>query len=141
MFAFIETNQATHIAINIPQDGAEKTIPALVGMLESNAVFIQKGYNTIETRQPKMSIQLGDSVSVDNSDTEMVIQIPGSACLLDDSFVMETPVVRISNQKAIKRKDEEIQRLRTELAHVKQQFADLQDRINAAAEDQSESEG
>ncbi|MFM1799063.1 MAG: hypothetical protein RLZZ117_1341, partial [Cyanobacteriota bacterium] len=34
MFALIETNGATHIAIHIPHDGADKSIPALVGMLE-----------------------------------------------------------------------------------------------------------
>jgi predicted RNase H-like nuclease (RuvC/YqgF family) len=48
--------------------------------------------------------------------------------------VNEAPEVKISSQKAIKKKDDEIARLRTELAHTKQQRADLQERINAAAE-------
>jgi hypothetical protein len=133
MFALIETKGATHIAINIPHDGADKTIPALVGMLENNAVFVSKGYGTIETRVPEMSIQLGNKISLENSETELAIFIPGSTNILDDSFVQETPEVKISNGKAIKKKDEEIARLRTELAHVKQQLADLRESIEAAA--------
>jgi hypothetical protein len=136
MFALIETKGATHIAINIPHDGADKTIPALVGMLENNAVFVSKGYRTLETRKPEMSIQLGDRIVIDNSDEELVIQIPGSASVLGDSFVTETPEVLISNRKAIERKDKEIERLATELAHVKQQLADLRERINSEAESQ-----
>jgi hypothetical protein len=136
MFALIETKGATHIAINIPHDGADKTIPALVGMLENNAVFVSKGYCTLETRKPEMSIQLGDRIVIDNSDEELVIQIPGSASVLGDSFVTETPEVLISNRKAIERKDKEIERLATELAHVKQQLADLRERINSEAESQ-----
>ena len=133
MFALIETKGATHIAINIPHDGADKTIPALVGMLENNAVFVSKGYRMIETRVPEMSIQLGDRIVMDGSEEELVIQIPGSPSILDDSFVKETPEVLISNKKAIERKDKEIERLATELAHVKQQLADLRESIEAAA--------
>jgi hypothetical protein len=137
MFALIETKNATHIAIHIPHEGADKTIPALVGMLENNAVFISKGYNALEARVPEMSIQLGDKIMLENSETEMAICIPGSAWVLDDSFVNEAPEVKVSSQKAIKRKDDEIARLRTELAHTKQQLTDLQERINAAAESES----
>jgi hypothetical protein len=134
MFAFIETNNATHIAIAIPLEGADKTIPALVAMLENNAVFVQKGYDTLETRKPKMTIELDSEIEVKGRESTLSIRIPGSTSVIDDSFVLETPEVRISNQKALAQKDAEISRLRTELAHVKQQFTDLQERINAAAE-------
>jgi hypothetical protein len=137
MFALIETKGATHIAINIPHDGADKTIPALVGMLENNAVFVSKGYRALETRVPEMSIQLGDRIVMDNSEEELAIQIPGSTSVLDDSFAKETPEVLISNRKAIERKDKEIERLATELAHVKQQLGDLRERINSEAESQN----
>ena len=137
MFALIETKGANHIAINIPHDGADKTISALVGMLENNAVFVSKGYRTLETRVPEMSIQLGDRIVIDNSEEELAIQIPGSTNVLYDSFVKETPEVLISNKKAIERKDKEIERLATELAHVKQQLADLRERINSEAESQN----
>lgn len=137
MFAFIETKNATHIAINIPQQGADKTIPALVGMLENNAVFIYKCYNTLETREPEMSIQLGDKILLDTHESELAIVIPSSTSVLDESFVQETPAIRISNKKAIEKKDAEIARLRTELAHAKQQLTDLRESIEAAAEDQN----
>ncbi len=134
MFALIDTKRATHIVINIPHNDADKTIQTLVGMLENNAVFVDKGYNIIETRVPEMSIQLGNKLNFENYDEEMAIVIPCSSCVLDDSFVKEAPEVRISNKKAIDSRDAEIKRLRTELAHTKQQLQDLQDRINAAAE-------
>ena len=136
MFAFIDTKNATHIAINIPQQGADKTIPALVGMLENNAVFIRKGYGTLETCAPEMSIQLGDKILLDTHESELAIVVPSSTSTLDDSFVQETPAVRISNTKAIEKKDAEIARLRTELAHVKQQLEDLRKSIEADAQQQ-----
>jgi hypothetical protein len=134
MFALIETKSATHIAINIPHEGADKSLPALARMLEQNAVFIERGYRSLQTCVPKMSIHLGDQLLLDNSDEVLAITIPSSTSVLDDSFVKETPEVHISYKKAIDAKDEAIQRLRTELAHTKQQLQDLQDRINAAAE-------
>jgi hypothetical protein len=129
MFALIDTNGATHIAINIPPDGADKTIPALVGMLENNAVFVNRHYSGIETRVPEMSIQLGDKLSFESSNEEMVIVIPSKTNVLDDSFVMEAPEVRISNMKAIQAKDGEIKRLRNELEHTKHRLQCLQDEI------------
>jgi hypothetical protein len=57
MFALIDTKNATHIAINIPLEGADKTIPALAGMLESNAVFIRKEWRSVATVEPEMSIR------------------------------------------------------------------------------------
>jgi fructose-specific phosphotransferase system component IIB len=83
-----------------------------------------------------MSIQLGDLLPLDKHDAELVIVIPSSTSVIDDSFVNETPEVKISNKKAIERKDREIQRLATELAHLKQQLADLRERINSEAESQ-----
>ncbi len=96
MFALIETKGASHIAINIPHESADKTIPALAGMLESNAVFICMGYNTLETRVPEVSIQL-----------------------------LGTPEVLVSNKRRIEEKDKEIKRLRLVLQHQKQQLSDL----------------
>jgi hypothetical protein len=135
MFALINTKGANHIAIHIPHEGADKTIPALVGMLEHNAVFINKGYSSIATTTPEMSIQLGNKITLENSDEELAVVAPGQAAILDESFVYGTPEVRLSWRKAIEKKEAEIQRLRTELAHVKQQLTDLQDQINKAADD------
>lgn len=134
MFAYIETSNATHIAIRIPEVGADKTIPALVGILENNAIFINKGYGTPETRKPKMSIVLGDSISLEGNDSEIVVFIPDSNNIIDDSFVIEAPEVRISNKKAIETKDKEISRLRNEIAVAKQQLESLRESILSHAE-------
>jgi len=134
MFALINTKGATHIAISIPKEGADKAIPALVGMLERNAVFIQKGYSTLGTCIADMSIQLGDKIALDNSDSELIVLAPSSTEILDESFVHESPEVLVSNRKAIEKKDAEIQRLRLELAHVKQQIQDLKGAIAATEE-------
>ena len=41
MFAVIETNGATHIAINIPMEGADRSLPALAAMLENEAAGVE----------------------------------------------------------------------------------------------------
>ncbi len=135
MFALINTKGANHIAIHIPHEGADKTIPALVGMLEQNAVFINKGWGTLETTTPEMSVALGDKITLETNDAVLAVVVPSRAAILDESFVHATPEVRLSYKKVIEKGEAEIQRLRTELAHVKQQLIDLQDRINNAADD------
>ena len=127
MFALVDTKGATHIAINIPLQGAEKTIPALVGMLEQNAKFICKSWSEIEERKPEMSIQLGNQIVFENRESEVVILSPDSTSVLSESFVPMEPAVLVSNKKAMEAREVEISRLRTELAHVKQQLADLQE--------------
>jgi hypothetical protein len=135
MFALIDTKGANHIAIHIPPEGADKTLPALAAMLEQNAVFINKSFGSVETVTPAMSIQLGNKVEFESYGQELAVTyISGSDRVLDESFVLATPEVYVSYKKTLKQKDTEIERLRTELAHTKQQFQDLQDHINAAAE-------
>jgi phage shock protein A len=95
-------------------------------MLENNTVFVAKGWSSLELRTPEMSIQLGDTLSLHNSDIELAIKIPNSVHCLDDSFALEAPEVWASYKKAVEKRDTELTRLRTELAHVKQQLADLQ---------------
>lgn len=124
MFALIDTKGATHIAIHIPREGADKSLPALVGMLERNAVFIKSCWSTMETCEPSTSIQLGDLVKIENSDSDVAIRVPESNEIIGESFVLYSPEVLISFKKGLTKKDEEITRLRTELAHVKQQLED-----------------
>jgi len=122
------------MAVNVPLDGADKTLPALLGMLEQNTVLIQKSYQSLEQRKGSMSIVLGNTFSIDNHTDEAVIVVPDSGAIIDDHFQLATPEVFISNKKALDRKDDEIKRLRTELAHIKQQFDDLKERILSEAE-------
>lgn len=130
MFALIDTKNATHIAIHVPHEGADKTLPALLGMLENNAVFVKKNWHTFETCTSETTITLGSKIVMEGQEAELAIVVPSSDHVLDASFLPVTPDVLISNKNAIDKKDSEIARLRTELAHVKQQCADLQNALD-----------
>jgi len=121
MFAVIETNGANHIAIHIPHEGADKSLPALAAMLEHNATFINKGWREIGVVTPKMSIVLGDKFETESDDAgELLIKANGA--VVNDDFVVATPEVFVSNKKAIAEKQKEIDRLRSDLQNVKYQL-------------------
>ena len=138
MFALIKTNGATHIAIHIPQQGAEKSLPALIGMLEHNSVFINKGWQTLETVKPETTILLGNTITEDHRDSELFLTIPGGEDVIDDSFVLATPDVFVSNKKAAERANKELSQLRTELDHTKSLLQQAQERITALVSPESE---
>ncbi|PJM66447.1 hypothetical protein [Achromobacter ruhlandii] len=121
MFAIIETNGANHIAIHIPNEGADKSLPALAAMLEHNATFINKGWREIGVVTPKMSIILGDKFETESDDAGELL-IKASADVISEDFVIATPEAFISNKKAIAEKQKEIDRLRSELQSVKYQL-------------------
>lgn len=119
MFAIVETNGATHIAIHIPHEGAEKTLPALASLLERNAVFIKRGYQDMETVKPAMSILLGNTYRLEQYGVEVELQIPESNAAPSPDFVIATPAAFTSNAKALAKKAEELTALRKELDYVK----------------------
>lgn len=128
MFALIETNGATHIAISIPKEGSDKSLPALAAMLEHNATFIRKSWRDLETVKPVMGITLGNTYTVGDADVaDLVIHDQPEA--IDESFVIATPEVFVSNKKAMERKDNALSSLRTELEHTKQLLARANERI------------
>ena len=134
MFAIIETNGASHIAIHVPHDGADKTLPALAAMLENNAVFIRKSWPELSVAKPNMSIILGDKFSAEDTETaELVISANGG--VIGDDFVIASPDVFVSNKKAIDRKDAEISRLNKELSHTKAQLDMLRETVAAVGRD------
>lgn len=134
MFALIETKGASHIAVYIPHEGADKTLPALAGMLENNATFINKGWREIKPVKPEMSIVLGDNIVV-GDDIEMAVSVPESASVLDESFVKASPDVFVSYDKIIKSKDDEIARIRAELTFVKSENERMKSQIQQIADD------
>lgn len=138
MFALIKTNGATHIAIYIPQQGAEKSLPALIGMLEHNSVFINKGWQTLETVKPETTILLGNTITEDHRDSELLLTIPVSEDVIDDSFVLATPDVFVSNKKATEKAAKELSQLRTELEHTKSLLQRAQETVNALVSPGSE---
>ncbi|AZS78774.1 hypothetical protein ELS24_10155 [Achromobacter spanius] len=121
MFAVIETKNATHIAIHIPHEGSDKSLPALAAMLENNATFINKGWREIGVVKPEMSIILGDKFDAESDDAGELL-IKASSAVVSDDFVIAAPEVFVSNKKAIAKKQEEIDRLRSELQSVKYQL-------------------
>lgn len=139
MFALIETKGATHIAIHIPKDGADKSLPAIAAMLENNATFINKGWREISLSKPSMSIVLGDKHEIDSDEAgELVIQ--ASNDVISDDFAIAAPEVFFSSKKAMEKKNAEIDRLRQELQSVRYQLDAANARINElAAEDAEES--
>jgi hypothetical protein len=135
MFATIETNGATHILINIPHEGASKSLPALASMLENNAVFVKRGYSEASIVKPGMMISLGDHLLLDftsySGGVEMVIKAEDSTAVLDDSFMPATVDAFVSCAKSSKAKDDEINRLRTELSFVKSENERMKSQLEA----------
>lgn len=136
MFAIIKTNGANEIAIHIPHQGAEKTLPALAAMLEQNATFINRSYYEATVTKPEMSIVLGDTYILDSE--KPTIEIAASGSVIGADFVLDAPEVRISFKKAIEGKDKEIERLRTELNMAKMERDRLQYQINSLADTDSQ---
>lgn len=133
MFAIIKTNGANEIAIHIPHQGAEKTLPALAAMLEQNTTFINRSYYDATVVKPEMQIVLGNTYIVDSE--KPTIEVAASGAVIGDDFVIDAPEVRISFKKVIEGKDKEIERLRAELSMAKMERDRLQERINELAED------
>lgn len=122
MFATIKTNGATHIAIHVPHEGAEKTLPALAALLEQNAVFIMKGYQELKTVKPEMGIVLGDEFRTEEYGVELLVTVPDRRAVINPDFTPASPEVFASNSAALKKKDEELGKLRTEISFLKSQL-------------------
>ncbi len=135
MFALIETNQATHIAIHVPHDGADKSLPALAAMLEQNAVFVRNGYQTLEVVNPNMTIHLKDTIELSGRESELAIVVPASKQILGDDFVMATPETYVSNKKTLEQRDGTISKLTSEVAFLKASLERLQAALDESKEE------
>lgn len=133
MFVSIDTKGANHIVIHIPHEGADKSLPAIARMLEQNAVFIRKEWNSAGLVKPEMSIVLGDKFEVDKDGDEPIV-VKESTAVLPDDFVAATPDVFASNAKAAKKAADEAQRLRTEVSHLNHQIESLKAQLQELAE-------
>jgi hypothetical protein len=132
MFVTIETNGASHIAIHIPHEGSDKSLPAIARMLEHNAVFISKGWSESKTIKPSMAITLGDKFETGDSENEILIAESGA--VISEEFVAATPEVFTSNAKAIKREKDENSRLRNENTFLKQELEALKAKLSELSE-------
>lgn len=129
MFASIETNGATHIAIYIPAEGSDKSLPQLAKMLEQNTTFIRQGYQEASVVQAEMSISLGDTFRIKNCDVEIAVTKPGM--VLGEDFAIAVPAVFTSNAVALKKERDENTRVRTELSFVKSELARTKEQLDA----------
>jgi hypothetical protein len=129
MFALIDTKGATHIAIHVPNEGADKSLPALIGMLEKNSTFIKNTYSSLETVTPTTNITLGDKVTCDNSYCDMIVTVPESDQVVGEGFVLADTAVYVSNAKARERADNENSKLRKELEFLKAKLQEMESTI------------
>jgi hypothetical protein len=135
MFALIETKQATHIAIHIPHDGSDKSLPALAAMLEQNAVFVRNGYQTLEVVNPNMTIHLKDTIELSGRESELAIVVPASKRTLGDDFVIATSEAYFSNKKTLEQRDETISKLTSEVAFLRVSLQRLQAALDESNEE------
>lgn len=136
MFALIETKGATHIAINIANEGSDKSLPALASMLEHNTTFIKKSWKELSLLKPEMTIILGNTYHIEDLDCGDII-INTEPHTIDESFVIATPEILASNRKTLAKKDEENNRLLTELSHLKNKLAAATEELDTAKKDLS----
>lgn len=127
MFATIETKGASHIAIYIPHEGSDKSLPALAALLENNAVFISKGWNELKVVKPEMAITLGDKFEASDGDQDLVITASGD--VIGDDFSIATPAQFISNKKGLEKAKADNSRLSDENRHLKNELESLKARI------------
>lgn len=137
MFATIETKGATHIAIYIPHEGSEKSLPALARMLEQNAAFINAGYNEAKTVTPSMNITLGDKFQIEGYNHD-AIAVATSVSVVSDDFVSATPQVFTSNAEFRKKAEAEQSRLRSENSYLKSEIDSLKAKLAELAADDTE---
>lgn len=131
MYALIETKNATHIAIHIPAERANESLPAIARMLETNTVFIKKSWREMETVKASMTIVLGDTYDIDDNDGE-VLKIISSNDVIGDEFVAESPDVYRSNKAYRDKKEAELKEKSREIDSLKLQVEKLQASLHAA---------
>lgn len=134
MFVIIETNGATHIAIHVPHADAEKALPALAGMLESNTTFLRKDWREVSIVKPHMTIQLGAAYTpFDASDNESQVTVaaPDAPTVLREGLTVATPEVLTSNRKAIDSLTKQLSDSRAEVSVLKNQLSAAKEQIDA----------
>ena len=129
MFVQIETKGASHIVIAVPGDMAAKSLPMLAAMLEQNAVFVNKGYQSISIVKPEMTITLGQVIQVGDDSNGEVIKIVESGHVVGNEFELATPEVFVSNAKQKKYQEGRIADLNARLSLANSELAALKERV------------
>lgn len=134
MFIIVDTNNATHLAINIPTEVAAQALPSIANMFEKNTIFVQNGWSGFELKTPTITIGLGDSYKFDRGDTALLIA--DNPQVIDTDFEIATPEVFFKNTELIKKKDTEIKNLRDEIRALKYQVSSLTEDLRIKNEEE-----
>ena len=103
-------------------------------MLENNATFFKNNWSEYELVKPEMTIILGDQLKLENrTENGEVFAVPAGSAVLDESFEIATPDVRVSYAKARKALEDTIKSLRTEKEMKDLEIQRLKQRIEEFA--------
>lgn len=128
MYAVIRTNGATEILINIPKNGADKTLPALANMFEHNAVFVRSGWRELDLVKPEMTIHLGDTYTIKDAEKPELVISTDHTQIVGEDFEIASPEVFVNMKKLQEKLNKEITNLRQELSFTQ---AKLQEALEA----------
>jgi hypothetical protein len=139
MFAQIKTNGAHTIVIAIPHEGADKTLPALARMLESNAVFISSpGWRDNSIVKPEMTIHLGASLELESKEEKILVQFKDCTAVLSDDWQAATPDVFASNRKTIEKLEQRLKAQADQMQLLKLQLDQANTKLQAMQADPSD---
>ncbi len=130
MIILIETNGATHIAINVPAAEAPKALPALVNLFEKNALFYKSGWRELEEVKPKTNILLGNVIEFGREEQEVVLKTDEVSAFLSEDFEALTPELFLSSKKAIAKQEEELRSLKRKLEVAQEELASLRETLD-----------
>ena len=120
MFALINTQEATEIAIYIPSDdNCSESLKQLTLMLENNATFYKSGYQSFEILNPQMSVILGDKHEFSSGFESIEVAVASSDHVLDPHFSIDTAQEKASYDKAKSLFAQKNERLKKEIACLK----------------------
>jgi len=131
MLMIITTNNASHIAITIPTDVADKALPAIANMFENNTTFLNAGYSSLEEVKPSINIVLGNEFTYERSSDYYTLLIAGNEAVLTEDFLAVAPKAYFSVKQALDTKDKENGKLRNKISVLKEELEELKSRLSA----------
>ncbi len=120
MFMNIVVNDSTQIVINLGQDVSKAN--DLVKMFESNAKFVNLGYQELKVIEPKINIELGDELTIKGrygaEETVTVKASPDAPVgfvVADNQAFIDIKGLKDFHTKALEKKQLEIKQLQAQL--------------------------
>ena len=133
MLMIIKTNNASHIAINIPTDVADKALPAIANMFENNTTFLSAGYSSLEEVKPCINILLGNEFIYERS-YDYTLIIKANEDVLTEDFLAVAPKAYFSVKQILDAKDRENRSLRNKINVLEEELEELKTKLAALEE-------